>query len=131
MSVNAWTPATNHKPNLVDLKQFAQIGSDNASLKDIASHLSESDIANKTFYMRSEQEAWNDLLPQLNTDELIALIRFFTLAETQLAGWEAGALSPVIWINKYLRSKNQTLDKELLLWIRNNSTNRFIPNGPL
>ncbi len=131
MSVNAWTPATTNQPKLADLKKFTQIGADNAALKDIASQLAQSDIESKTFYMRCGQDGWNELLDQLNAGELLALIKFFTLAEIQLPGWEAGELSPVIWINKYLRSKNQTLDKEMLLWIRENSTNRFIPNGPL
>ncbi len=65
------------------------------------------------------------------SEQLLHLVRFFTLAEMQLSGWEAGAESPVIWIVKTLRRRKSPPSKDLLLWIKANSDNRFIPNGAL
>ena len=54
---------------------------------------------------------------------------FFTLIEMALPEWAAGAKSPVISINKILKSRGHKLEKDMLLWIKQNSDNRFIPNG--
>ncbi|MGB5325866.1 MAG: hypothetical protein WBN40_10640, partial [Pseudomonadales bacterium] len=61
----------------------------------------------------------------------LALMRFFTCAEMQLPGWQAGDKSPVIAINKILKRRGHKLDKAMLGWIRQHSDNRFLPNGPL
>lgn len=71
-----------------------------------------------------ESEAWD-------SEQLWQLIRFFTLAEKQLPGWDAGAESAVIPLAKALRRRKTPLDKEQLLWIKQHSDNRFLPYGPL
>lgn len=69
---------------------------------------------------------------ELNSDDISNLIRFFTLAEMQLPGWEAGKSSPVIYLFKLLRKKTD-VDAEALKalrsWIKTNSDNRYLPNG--
>jgi hypothetical protein len=77
------------------------------------------------------KDAWFDALKNFSNDELIALIQFFTLAEVHFSNWNAEEKSPVIWIAKLLRKRRQSLDKELLIWIKNNNKNKFLPFGPL
>lgn len=71
-----------------------------------------------------ESEAWD-------SEQLWQLIRFFTLAEKQLPGWDAGAESAVIPLAKALRRRKTPLNKEQLLWIKQHSDNRYLPYGPL
>ena len=73
--------------------------------------------------------AWQIAIKTFSNEELVSLIQFFTVVETQLPNWTAGAKSPAILINKELRSRGEKLKKETLLWIRDNTDNRFIPNG--
>jgi hypothetical protein len=71
-----------------------------------------------------ESQAWSDA-------QLWQLIQFFTLAEMQLPGWDAGADSPVIPLSKALRQRGAPLNREQLLWIREHTDNRYLPYGPL
>ena len=71
-----------------------------------------------------ESESWQN-------DQLWELIRFFTLAEAQLPGWDGGPESPVIPLAKTLRRRKAPLSREQLLWIREHSDNRYLPYGPL
>jgi len=80
--------------------------------------------------MQLKWNLWSSLLMSLNTEQLIALARFLTLAEERLTGWQSGANSPVIAIAKVLRAENSWPD-DLTEWVRENSTNRFIPHGSL
>ena len=79
--------------------------------------------------MQADTPSWQTALADHSDEHLIALIRFFTVVEMQLPNWVGGAKSPVISINKVLRSRGQKLDRDMLLWIKANSDNRFIPNG--
>ncbi|WP_105101882.1 hypothetical protein [Microbulbifer pacificus] len=74
---------------------------------------------------------WLDEAKHWSGEQLWALIRFFTLAETQLQGWQGGAGSPVIPLAKSLRLRKSPLTREQLLWIRQHSDNRYLPYGPL
>lgn len=71
-----------------------------------------------------ESEAWDK-------EQLWQLIRFFTLAEAQLPGWDAGAESPVIPLARSLRQRGAPLDRDQLQWIKQHSDNRYLPYGPL
>ena len=72
---------------------------------------------------------WRAVAGELKTSQLIALARFFTLAEA-LPGWQAGDQSPVIAFMAELR-KRQAVPSDLGAWIRANSENRFLPWGNL
>lgn len=74
---------------------------------------------------------WLEEAGQWSNAQLWALIRFFTLAEVQLQGWQGGAGSPVIPLAKSLRLRKAPLAREQLLWIRQHSDNRYLPYGPL
>jgi hypothetical protein len=80
--------------------------------------------------MQLDSADWAAAVDSCSDDDIIHLIRFFTLAE-KLPGWEAAEKSPVIPLAKTLRSRGIRLDKELLKWIRASSDNRFLPYGPL
>ena len=73
--------------------------------------------------------AWHIALNEFSNEELVLLIQFFTVVEAQLPSWAAGAKSPAILINRELRRRGEKLNKEILLWIKDNTDNRFIPNG--
>lgn len=74
---------------------------------------------------------WLDEAAHWNDEQIWGLIRFFTLAEAQLPGWQGGAESPVIPLAKSLRQRKSPLAREQLLWIRQHSDNRYLPYGPL
>ena len=67
---------------------------------------------------------------EFSNEEIEHLMRFFTIAE-QLPGWHAADNSPVIWLGKLLKQRGVGINKELVLWIKENSDNRFLPHGPL
>ena len=80
--------------------------------------------------MHLEAAQWEQAAATFDNDELLLLLRFFTLAEN-LPGWEAGESSPVIPLARTLRKRGARLDKDLLRWIRSVSQNRYLPYGPL
>ncbi|MFT7388662.1 MAG: hypothetical protein ACI8VC_001917 [Candidatus Endobugula sp.] len=81
--------------------------------------------------MLQPKEEWLARRLLFSTDDIIALIKFFTLAEMQYNHWRAEEHSPVIWLTQVLRQKEGKIDKNLLLWIKKESDNKFLPNGAL
>lgn len=81
--------------------------------------------------MTLPESEWREILGDYSESELLDLMRFFTCAEMQLPGWRAGEKSPVIAINRILKSRGCKPGREMLQWIRANSDNRFLPNGPV
>ena len=79
--------------------------------------------------IESSASAWQIAINEFSNEELVLLIQFFTVVEAQLPAWAAGAKSPAILINRELRRRGEKLNKEILLWIKDNTDNRFIPNG--
>lgn len=137
MSVKAWQPSTSNSETetafTIDssvLRQFIQL-CENDQLNDLCRHMPQSLQTSQAPLMTAGRETWSQAAADLSNEEIIHLIRFFTLAEQQLDGWQAGADSPVIWLVKVLRQRKAAPDKELLLWIKANSDNRFLPNGAL
>ncbi len=81
--------------------------------------------------MKLDSSQWQPALESLDEDTLIHLVCFFTAAEQQLPHWHAGDRSPVIWIARLLKKRGTPLSREIVLWIKGNSDNRFLPNGPI
>ena len=79
--------------------------------------------------IQASASAWQTAIAEFSNEELVLLIQFFTVIEAQLTSWTAGAKSPAILINRELRRRGEKLNKEILLWIKDNTDNRFIPNG--
>ena len=81
--------------------------------------------------MKLDRQTWLETTADFETEQLLSLIEFLTLAEMKIPSWEVGAESPVIHIVKFLRQRKTPPSKEILLWIKANSSNRFLPNGAL
>ena len=80
--------------------------------------------------MSLEADQWEAAARQEDAVELVAWIRFFTLVEARLPGFEAGAKSPVIPLARVLRDRGE-YPADLTAWIRAHSDNRFLPHGSL
>jgi len=92
--------------------------------------LSSDEITKWAPLMKRPAQDWEPLLAAESDVRLVSLVKFFTLAEMRLVGWEAGARSPVVRIVAELRKRN-AYPKELTAWIKSNTTNRFLPYGSL
>jgi len=92
--------------------------------------LSPDEIAKWAGLMKVSAQIWAPLLAAESDARLVRLVKFFTVAEMRLPGWEAGARSPVIRIVAELK-RRKTYPKDLTAWIKANSTNRFLPYGSL
>lgn len=135
MTIGSWTPndessASNYQVNTALLLQFI----DFADAKDFATIetlLDETETALHSAIMKQSKASWFAIAEQFSNEQLESLVRFFTVAEMKLQGWDAGADSPVIWLVKILRARKNPPSKELLIWIKEHSSNRFLPNGAL
>ncbi len=134
MSLGSWDPqnaqeSSEFQIDPQQLQQFITIANDER-LDLLASVLSSQQQQQQAPLMQLPASDWLAASAELDNDQLLALIRFFTRAE-QLPGWQAGDKSPVIALSKVLKQRGEKLDRELLLWIRSNSDNRFLPYGSL
>lgn len=135
MTVGAWDPnqseqSMEHTIDQQNLLAFIAL-SEQDQLEALENHLDDALIAASAPLMTLGKKQWFAAAESLSEEQIVHLIRFFTLAEMQLSGWQAGSESPVIWLTKVLRQRKAPLDKAMLLWIRANSDNRFLPNGAL
>ena len=73
---------------------------------------------------------WRAALENLRDDQVIALIRFYTLAEGRFPAWKAGSNSPVIVLAKALRARG-AWPTGLTAWIKAHTDNKFLPYGSL
>lgn len=132
MTTGTWDPSSNSSKLDISIDpaliQRFLLLAENHQLNDLATQISEQDRSQFAI-MQADLAQWKNVLNDYSEAQLIALIRFFTLIEMALPEWAAGAKSPVISINKILKSRGLKLEKEILLWIKQNSDNRFIPNG--
>ena len=133
MSLGEWNPnaeaeANDYQLDFELLANYAALMSD-ADSKDLTQSITNAEVTKHAALMLKDRLAWQRYVDQAEDQEVIQLIRFLTLAEEQLPGWEAGAESPVIKLNKLLRKRGVKLDRDLLVWIKANSTNQYLPNG--
>ena len=130
MSVEEWKPVKTITIDLAKLRQYAEIASD-FDPANVTAAMTMENIGADRQLMSAAAADWAQA-DQLDSDEIANLIRFFTLAEMQLPGWEAGKTSPVIYLFKLLRKKadvDAEALKTLRSWIKTNSDNRYLPNG--
>lgn len=131
MSLGTWepeSPSTTIKPEQLNLSDFVAIGYSENRQAEIQGLDNERITALRPL-MKQSKDFWFDAAAEKTRDDIIALIHFFTLAEELHSELFAGDQSPVIALNKLLRKRKEPLDKEMLLWIKANSSNRFLPNG--
>jgi hypothetical protein len=135
MSVGSWDPKKRKgeekaNPSILDEQVVARMMRASDLAKGDKFGLSDTEIDKYAALMQLPLSSWQGVLQSLESAQLIALLKFFTLAEQHLSGWEAGARSPVIAIAKALRDQSAYPD-DLTTWIRANSNNRFLPHGSL
>ena len=130
MSIGSWTPTKETKIDRDFLIKAIHIAEQNL-LASLSDHISDEETVRYAAIMRLPQPEWTSALEVFSNEHLRLLIRFFASAEMSLPGWEAGDTSPAIWANKLLRQRGERLGPEELLWLREHSNNRYIPNGRL
>lgn len=135
MSTGSWDPNIEQKSkelviNKDTLLKFIDL-SKNEQLDSLDQLIGSEDQQLHAGLMLQSRDSWEKAAEHCDNEELLHLIRFFTIAEMQLAGWRGDDNSPVIWITKVLRKRGQKLDKDFLLWIKANSNNLFLPHGSL
>lgn len=132
MSVGSWEPEPRHKPSgPLDLEFLKRCASNIGEQESVVDLVNAEERETQRGLMTLPATDWEAVCLHWDSDSLRALVRFLTLAEEQLPGWEAGAKSPVIHLVKALRGRGEAPDKALLMWIRAHSSNRYLPNGPL
>lgn len=126
MAVGVWEPG---KSISVTTEQILNLVSQVGEI-DLAELTSVGDreiIVGNAWMMKLGERAWQDA-GSLPAEDLISLIRFFTVAEMQLPGWEGGKQNPVIYLVKILKSRDE-FPADLRKWIRANTDNRYLPYG--
>lgn len=81
-------------------------------------------------FSNTAKQDWRPFLEALDSDVLLSLIRFFTLAEAQYSGFAAGDKSPVIAMVRVLKGRGD-YSSDVTGWIKQHSDNKFLPHGSL
>ncbi|MEM1229192.1 MAG: hypothetical protein AAGI15_01550 [Pseudomonadota bacterium] len=92
--------------------------------------LSDHEVARLGRVARTDALDWAAVAAPLADADLVQLIRVLVLAEVRLPEFESGARSPVVPLARTLRQRD-AYPAELTAWIREQSSNRFLPHGSL
>ena len=133
MTIKSWEPKNQQispPTDAINLSLWIEYGHEE-SVYENAKNLSADEILEVKTVVNQSGDFWLDATKNLSENDVLQLIRFFTLAEENQTEISCGNDSPVIALNKILRKRSQPLSKEMLLWIRQNSSNRFLPNGSI
>jgi hypothetical protein len=128
MTVGTWQP--DPAPLELNAALLDRIVRISDHLEEPTLGLSPDEVQRYSVLMRREPAEWQEAIAGRSDEDLIAMIRFFTVAEMRLPGWKAGARSPVIPLVRELRARG-AYAPELTRWIRGVSDNRFLPYGSL
>jgi hypothetical protein len=74
-------------------------------------------------------QTWYDIADSLAEEEIVALMKAFTIAEKTLKGWEAGSVSPVGWLGRKLVERNEVLADKVAKWVVSYTDNPYLPFG--
>jgi hypothetical protein len=126
MTIGTWEPA---KSSSLTVERLQELLAQVSGLEEntLTASLNDDFIRSNSQLMKLDAISWQ-VAEQLAEDDLVALVRFFTLAEMQLSGWEAGNRSPVIPLVKILKQRDQ-FSPELRKWIKASTDNRYLPYG--
>jgi|FLOH01.1.fsa_nt_gi hypothetical protein len=130
MTIGVWQPAKADAEkglSLDDLKAYAVLT--DRALENLVTSLSAAQIGGDGRLMRLDEAPWQ-VATALSDEELVNLVRFFTLAERQLPGWDGGKQSPVIYLVRILKQR-EAFTPVLRQWVKANTDNRYLPNGAL
>ena len=134
MSIGNWDPKLQQTPlaitiNINDLLRFISL-SESEQLGELASLIPQNEQQQQAALMTLDKQQWFEAAKDLSDKQLQHLMRFFTVAE-KLPGWEAEGKSPVIWLGKMLKKRGTGINRDLVLEIKANSDNQYLPHGPL
>lgn len=132
MSVEEWSPATPAVIN-IELERLEHLASldKRGEVTQLAQVLNEKDRDWLAFVMKADRKAWEKAAAPLTDSQLVSLIKALAIAEMALPGCLVGEKSPVIHLNRLLKTRGSPLDRENLQWLKQHSTNRYLPNGPI
>lgn len=125
-NVGVWEPQEPVKPDAAKLRHYAALVT-KADTTKLDKALTAEQIKADAGLMQQPEVAWR-VAESLSDAELESLIRFFTLAEMQLPGWEGGKQSPVIYLVRILRARG-SFAAGLRKWIKAHTDNRYLPYG--
>jgi len=126
MTIGVWDPKSTANLTLEQLRTVLSAVND-IDMSVLASALDDHFIQDNARLMKLDRSCWQESA-NLDTSDMEMLVRFFTLAEMQLPGWEGGNRNPVIYLVKILRSRGE-FSTELKKWVKANTDNRYLPNG--
>ena len=135
MSTGTWEPGAAALPDADDLAAAAalwrRLGGESPDPDALDAALEGPLRERLRAAMQAPAGALADAIASLEAPAAEDLVRLFTVLEA-LAGFEAGARSPVIPLFRHLKPQlDAEAAAELVRWIRTHSENRFIPHGSL
>lgn len=107
------------------LKEFIEIGL-TENFDNLKTLFVESEVEKQGEIMRQAFQYWYDIAASLKDNEIVALIKTFTIAEKTLPGWCAGSVSPVIWLGIKLSERKYTEIDKLRDWVKSHSDNDWL-----
>ena len=90
--------------------------------------LSATELGDLRPVLQKERKTWESFVENESADTIVGWIKSLTLLERDVSGFEFGDRSPVITLYRILNQREQ-LPADLLAWIKNHTTNRFLPFG--
>lgn len=128
MSVGTWNPSAQITELSNAILQELLVAAGHSSEREFG--LSPTDIERLAGAAHSNRMDWQTATQHLGDGDLVALVRFFTLAEARFDSWQAGANSPVIVMARALRERG-AWPADLTAWIKRHTDNKFLPYGSL
>ncbi len=125
MSIGVWKPSTAVPLTTAQLSTLLELLPE--AMLDNLDDLDVGDFQVYRSWMKTEAALWQSA-EDLDAQAKHQLIRFFTLAERDWVGWDAGKTSPVIALVASLKRMDQ-FDPEFRRWIKSHTDNRYLPNG--
>jgi len=114
-------------PELV--AKLLRTGRSNDPSQAIVSEFSAYDQNAYSSFMRMLPAPWKQVGNALSESDLFALIRAIVVAEETLPNWNAGSVSPAIWLFRIFNEKYPAEARQLADWILANSSNGWLPYG--
>lgn len=122
MSVDSWEPVPQPQSIQPDqLEKLLQLASESVDLTPELNWIQP--------FAQLEKAKWMEIAQSLTEQQLVDLIKLFTLVEAQ-GNWDLAEKSAVIPLFKVLR-KQAGIDKALVQWVKEHTDNKYLPFGPL
>ena len=87
------------------------------------------EVEQKGSIMRQGFQLWYDIADSLTEEEIVALMKTFTIAEKTLKGWRAGSVSPVGWLGRKLVERNEVLADKVAKLVLSHTDNPYLSFG--